>query len=96
MGIDRKTVEHVARLARLGLTGDDKDRLAGELSGILGHVEILSRLNTDGVEPLYHILPVRNVLREDEAAESGVRDDVLKHAPKAKPPFFVVPNVLED
>ncbi len=96
MTIDRKTVDHVAALARLGLTDDEKSKLATELSGILDHVEMLSKLNTDGVDPLYHILPLKNVFRDDEARPSDVRDDVLKHAPHARPPFFVVPNVLEE
>ena len=96
MEIDRKTVEHVAQLARLGVTDEEKDRLARELSGILTHVDMLSKLNTDNVAPLYHILPVQNVLRDDAAHPSDVRDDVLKSAPKARPPFFVVPNVLDE
>ncbi|OGH56268.1 MAG: hypothetical protein A3G34_06205 [Candidatus Lindowbacteria bacterium RIFCSPLOWO2_12_FULL_62_27] len=96
MAIDRKTVEHVAALARLGLSDEEKDRLARELSGILDHVADLSRWNTDQVEPLYHILPIKNVTRDDAPARSGVRDDVLQHAPKSRPPFFAVPNVLEE
>lgn len=96
MEIDRKTVEHVAQLARLGITDEEKDRLAKELSGILNHVDMLSKLNTDTIAPLYHILSVQNVLRDDIARLSEVRDDVLKFAPKARPPFFVVPNVLDE
>lgn len=96
MAIDRKTVEHVAALARLGLTDDEKDSLAKELSGILDHVQALAKLNTDQVEPLYHILPVQNVVREDSMKSSAVRDEVLAAAPKARPPFFAVPNVLDE
>lgn len=96
MPIDRKTVEHVAKLARLGLSDEDKDRMTQDLSGILEHVEVLSQLKTDDIEPLYHILPIQNVLREDTVHESGVRDDVLKHAPKARPPFFSVPQVFDE
>lgn len=96
MPIDRKTVEHVAALARLGLSDEEKDRLAAELSGILDHMAVLSKLNTDQVEPLYHILPIQNVFREDAHTPSHIRDDVLQHAPKARPPFFVVPNVLDE
>ena len=96
MAIERKTVEHVAALARLGLSDEEKDRLAKELSGILDHMTALSKLNTDLVDPLYHILPLKNVFREDEQKPSAVRDEVLKHAPKARPPFFVVPNVLDE
>ncbi|MBI4179879.1 Asp-tRNA(Asn)/Glu-tRNA(Gln) amidotransferase subunit GatC [bacterium] len=96
MSIDRKTVEHVAALARLGLTGEEKTKLEAELSGILDHVAQLSKLETGKVEPLYHILPIQNVFREDAASPAGVRDDVLKHAPGARPPFFVVPNVLDE
>lgn len=96
MAIDRKTVEHVAALARLGLTDEEKDQLATELSRILDHVAELSKLNTDQVEPLYHILPIQNVTREDAMKNSGVRDEVLNAAPKARPPFFAVPNVLDE
>ena len=96
MAIDHKTVEQVAALARLGITDEEKTRLAAELSGILDHVAMLSKLNTDSVEPLYHILPLLNVAREDVQKPAEVRDEVLKFAPKARPPFFVVPNVLEE
>ena len=96
MAIDRKTVEKVALLARLGLSDEEKDILARELSGILDHMAELSKLNTDQVDPLYHILPIKNVLRNDDCRPSDVRDEVLKHAPGARPPFFVVPNVLEE
>lgn len=96
MAIDRKTVEQVAALARLGLSDEEKGQLEKELSGILDHVAALSKLNTDLVDPLYHILPLKNVFRADETKPSTVRDDVLKFAPKARPPFFVVPNVLEE
>ncbi len=96
MAIDRKTVEQVAALARLGLSDEEKERLEKELSGILDHVAELSKLNTDRVDPLYHILPLKNVFREDKMLPSTVSEDVLKFAPKARPPFFVVPNVLEE
>lgn len=96
MTIDRKTVEHVAKLARLGLSDEEKDLLAKELSGILDHVAELSKLDTDGIDPLYHILPIQNVFRDDQSKPNPVRDDVLKFAPGARPPFFVVPNVLEE
>lgn len=96
MRIDKKTVEHAATLARLGIKDEEKDKLAMELSGILDHVAMLSKLNTDHIAPLYHILPVQNVLREDAVRPGNVRDEVLKFAPMARPPFFVVPNVLEE
>lgn len=96
MPIEPKDVEHVAALARLGLSDEEKNRLARELSGILDHMNALSALKTDGVEPLYHILPLKNVFREDRENSAGVRDEVLKFAPKARPPFFVVPNVLDE
>ncbi len=96
MIIDRKTVDHVAALARLGLSDEESNRLTGELASILEHVAVLSRLDTEGVDPLYHILPIENVLREDQSVSSEIRDDVLKFAPKARSPFFAVPNVLEE
>ena len=63
-------VEHVARLARLALDADEKERMRSQLDAILGYVEQLRRVNTDGVEPTAHVLPLVNVLRDDEVRPS--------------------------
>ena len=66
--IDREQVLHVARLARLRLTDDEIERMAAELSGILEHVDRISELDLDGVEPTSHVIALENVLRPDEPA----------------------------
>ena len=79
--IDRDQVLHVARLARLRLNDEDVERMAGELSGILDHVERISELDLDGVEPTSHVIALENVLRPDQPRPSWDRDEVLERAP---------------
>ena len=79
--IDREQVLHVARLARLKLSDEEVDRMAGELSGILEHVEHIGELDLEGVEPTSHVVALENVLRPDEPRPSWSRDEVLEPAP---------------
>ena len=79
--IDREQVLHVARLARLELTEEEVERMAGELSGILEHVERIAELDLDGVEPTSHVVALENVLRPDEPRPSWPREEVLEPAP---------------
>ena len=90
--IDRDQVLHVARLARLRLNDDDVERMAGELSGILDHVERISELDLDGVEPTSHVIALENVLRPDQPRPSWDRDEVLERAPDPAGGAFRVPS----
>jgi aspartyl-tRNA(Asn)/glutamyl-tRNA(Gln) amidotransferase subunit C len=90
--IDRDQVLHVARLARLKLTDEETERMAGELSGILEHVDRISELDLDGVEPTSHVIPLENVLRADEPRPSWSRDEVLEPAPDPASGAFRVPS----
>jgi aspartyl-tRNA(Asn)/glutamyl-tRNA(Gln) amidotransferase subunit C len=90
--IDRDQVLHVARLARLELTDEEIERMAGELSGILEHVDRISELDLDGVEPTSHVIALENVLRPDEPRPSWSRDDVLERAPDPASGAFRVPS----
>ena len=90
--IDRDQVLHVARLARLRLNDEEVERMAGELSGILGHVERISELNLDGVEPTAHVIALENVLRPDQPRPSWDRDEVLDRAPDPARGAFRVPS----
>src|SRR5512132_340296 len=83
--IDREQVLHVARLARLKLTDDEIERMAGELSGI-------SELDLDGVEPTSHVIALENVLRPDRPRPSWSRDEVLERAPDPASGSFRVPS----
>ena len=87
-------VKRVARLARLALPEDRLQKLTGELASILHYVEKIKQVDTAGVEPMAHALPVKNVLRAD-AAEPGLPiDQVLRNAPETDGPFFKVPKVI--
>src|SRR6266480_4775481 len=79
--IDREQVLHVARLARLRLSDAEVERMSAELSGILEHVERISELDLDDVEPSSHVIALENVLRPDEPRPSWPRDDILERAP---------------
>jgi aspartyl-tRNA(Asn)/glutamyl-tRNA(Gln) amidotransferase subunit C len=90
--IDREQVLHVARLARLRLGEDEVERMAGELSGILGHVDRIAELDLEGVEPTSHVVELENVLRPDEPRPSWPRDVVLEQAPDPVDGAFRVPS----
>ena len=90
--IDREQVLHVARLARLRLSDEEVERMSGELSAILDHVEKIGELDLDGVEPTAHVVPLENVLREDEPRPSLPRERALEQAPDAGDGGFRVPS----
>lgn len=93
--IDRRTVAHVARLARLELDPGDLDALRRELARILGHMEQLGRVDTDDVEPTFHPFEgVPNVTRPDSVRPCLDREDVLAMAPDAEGPLFRVPGMM--
>ena len=95
-GISRDDVAHVARLARLDLTDEELDRFAGQLAAVLDHAGDVASLDTAGVEPTAHPLPLANVLRDDEVAPSLDRDEVLAQAPEAEDDRFRVPRILTE
>lgn len=94
--IDRDQVLHVARLARLRLSEEEVERMASELSGILDHVDRISQLDLDGVEPTAHVLPLENVLRADEPRPSWPPEQVLEQAPDPVDSAFRVPSPQAD
>src|SRR4051812_36105868 len=81
MSITIKDVEHVANLARLELSEQEKEQFAGQLNAILKYAEKLNELATDDVEPTSHVLPVHNVMREDVIRESVSNETALRNAP---------------
>ena len=92
--LTRADVEHVASLARLALTDEEVDALTGELSAILDHAAQVSALDTAGVPPTAHPLPLVNVFRADVARAGLPRDDVLAAAPLVEDGGFRVPRIL--
>jgi len=94
--ITLQEVEHVARLARLALSPEEKERMRRELDGILAYIDKLRALDTEGVEPTSHAVPVTNVMREDAPRPSFPRADMLANAPDPSGDFFRVPRIIED
>jgi aspartyl-tRNA(Asn)/glutamyl-tRNA(Gln) amidotransferase subunit C len=90
--IDREQVLHVARLARLELTDEELDRMSVELSGILEHVDRISSLDLDDVEPTSHVVALSNVLRADEPEPCLPRERALEPAPDPDDGAFRVPS----
>jgi aspartyl-tRNA(Asn)/glutamyl-tRNA(Gln) amidotransferase subunit C len=88
-------VEKVAKLARLRLSEDEKKRFAGQLDQILTHIEQLNKVDTTGVEPTSHAIPIHNAFREDEIKSSFPRDEVLGIAPAEEDGHFKVPRIIE-
>ena len=95
MSVNADQVRHVARLARLALSDDEIDHMVPELNNILGWVEQLGEVDTDGVEPLTAVIDNQLRLRDDIVNDGNCRDDVLKNAPEAQHGFFAVPKVIE-
>lgn len=94
--ITRADVSHVARLARLDLTDEELDRFTGQLGDVLDHAAGVAALDTTGVEPTAHPLPLVNVLRPDEPRPGLDRAEVLAMAPVAEDNRFRVPRILGD
>ena len=95
MAIERKTVEKVAKLARLELTGEELDRYGQQLGAILDYIAKLEKLDVKGLEPLAHAVDTANVFREDAPRPSLSRDAALQNAPEKNSDFFIVPKIVE-
>ncbi|MFL6736251.1 MAG: Asp-tRNA(Asn)/Glu-tRNA(Gln) amidotransferase subunit GatC [Sphingomonas sp.] len=95
MSVSPEQVRHIAKLARIALSDDELDRLLPELNNILGWVEQLSEVDTDGVEPLTAVIDQELRLREDVVTEGNIRDEILANSPEAQLGFFAVPKVIE-
>src|SRR5262245_17267756 len=100
MALSKKDVEHVARLARLALTEEEKERYTLQLGQILTYIEKMGKLDTTNVAPTSHVLPLSNVWREDRMEPSdsetlGSPEEILANAPEREGPLFKVKKVIE-
>lgn len=95
MAFSEEDVKKIAMLARLELTGEEVEQMRHQLGAIVDYVEQLQEVDTTGVEPLAHCLPVQNVFREDVVKESLTPDEALANAPKRAGDFYSVPAILE-
>lgn len=95
MGITIKEIEHLAKLARLNLSDEEKSRLSGEMSGILDFAQKLSELDVSNISPTMHMGTSSNVFREDVAKPSYPTAEILKNAAEADESCFLVPKTVE-
>jgi len=88
-------IEKVAKLARLELSDQERETLGNQLEQILSYMEQLNRLDTKGIEPTSHAIPVYNAFREDEAKPSCPKEEVLELGPEQEEGHFRVPRIIE-
>ncbi len=93
--ITKEQVEHVAKLARLNLTEAEKERLTGEMENIIAFADKLNELDTSGIEPTAHVIPIQNVFREDVVKPSFDREKILANAPTKEDGCYKVPKIVE-
>ena len=95
MSIDKKTVKHISKLARISLDEKNVDTLSKDLTSIMKFIENLNNLNTDKITPLTSIINASLKSRNDEVKDGKIRDQILKNSPEKNDEFFVVPKVIE-
>ncbi len=95
--ISKEQVEHIAKLARMGLTDEEKEKFTKELSSILNYVDKLNKVDTSKAEPIKQITGLENIVREDitEKHDKTIRDKLIKQAPKVKGAHIQVPKILD-
>lgn len=95
MKIDKKQVEHIAKLAKLRISDEDAVRLTKEMDKMINFADQLAELDTEGIEPTMHAIFVSNVFREDKIEPSFTRKQVLSCAPEKDEQFIIVPNIID-
>jgi aspartyl-tRNA(Asn)/glutamyl-tRNA(Gln) amidotransferase subunit C len=95
MKLDLETVDHIAMLARLGLTAEEKGRLRDQLSSVLDHISVLDEVDTDMIPPTAQVIELQNILRDDVPGEPLLVEDVLRNAPRSEGNFIKVNAVLD-
>ena len=95
MALSRQEVEHIAELAKLGLTEEEIERFQEQLSAILDYAAVLQRLDTGAIPPTAQVIEMRNVMRPDVPGPSLPLEDVLANAPSRRDSYFCVPPVIE-
>ena len=95
MSIDKNTVKHISKLARISLDENKVESLSKDLTSIMKFIENLNKLNTDKTIPLTSIINASLKSRKDEVKDGKIRDQILKNSPEKNDEFFVVPKVIE-
>ncbi|HDD64547.1 MAG TPA: Asp-tRNA(Asn)/Glu-tRNA(Gln) amidotransferase subunit GatC [Firmicutes bacterium] len=92
--IKREEVEYLGKLARIELSEEEKKKLENDLEKILEYISKLNEVNTENVPPTNHVLPIKNVFRDDKVKKSFPREELLKNAPDKTEEFFKVPKII--
>lgn len=92
--ISDETIEYVGILAKLELSGEEKENAKSDMEKMLDYIDTLNELDTAGIEPMSHVFPVNNVFREDEVTNGDGREATLENAPERKEDTFVVPKTI--
>lgn len=92
--ITRDEVKHIAKLARIDLTDEEIQKFQSDLTKVLGYIEVLKTVDTEGVEPLASVTGLENIYREDEVKDSPIKDDLLASAPEKSGRFIKVKKVF--
>ena len=95
MNITTELVDYISELSRLELEAEEKQAMTTQLERIVAYMDVLNKLDTHGVEPMSHVFPVKNVLREDEVHPSQARSELLSGAPAPDEEAFLVPRAVE-
>ena len=93
--IDDATIDYVGILAKLELSDEDKENAKKDMASMLDYIDKLGELDTEGIEPMSHIFPVQNVMREDVVTNGDGSDDTLKNAPESNGEAFIVPKTVD-
>lgn len=93
--ISDETIEYVGILAKLALSGEEKEQAKKDMGRMLDYIDKLNELDTTGVEPMSHVFPVQNVFREDVVTNGDESENILRNAPAQKDDMFVVPKTFE-
>ncbi|HCL03918.1 MAG TPA: Asp-tRNA(Asn)/Glu-tRNA(Gln) amidotransferase GatCAB subunit C [Lachnoclostridium phytofermentans] len=95
MDITDKTIEYVSALAKLSLQPEEKEKAKKDIGNILGYIDKMKELNTDGIESMSHVRSMKNVFREDVVTNEENREELLKNAPKQMDGCFMVPKTVD-
>ena len=93
--ISDETIDYVGILAKLELSGEEKEQAKKDMANMLDYIDKLNELDTEGVEPMSHVFPVNNVFREDVVTNGDDRENILQNAPEEKDGMFNVPKTFE-
>ena len=95
MGVTAEDVKKIAKLSKLDFKEEEIEKFTHQMNEILDYMQQLDEINTDDVEPLFHVIEPGNVLRDDTAGESSPREEILKNAPVKSDEFIIVPRIIE-